>query len=113
MEDLLELKEVCRRLPTHPSVPVVWRWITKGISGTRLQAQRYGRRWLVSPEALDAFSRALAAQTIARLNPPEAGPATPKPQKRTASKLERDLARAQREFDKPVHPCGSKCTCAK
>ena len=68
MEDLIELTKVPALLPHRPSLPTVWRWVTKGIGGTHLEAFRMGRRWYTNRAALDTFSRVLAAQSIERLN---------------------------------------------
>ncbi len=101
LTDLIELTDVPALLPHRPSYPTVFRWAIKGIDGTRLEAVRMGRRWYTTRAALDTFSRTLAAATLARLNPPTAPTSKTKP-KRTEAQLARDLARAQRDFDRPA-----------
>jgi hypothetical protein len=101
MEDLIELTEVPKLLPHRPSYPPVFRWVLTGIGGTRLEAVRMGRRWYTTRTALDTFSRTLAAQTIERLRPPTM-PTTKTKSMRTEEKLQSDLTRAQREFDRPA-----------
>ncbi len=104
LADLIELTDVPALLPHHPSYPTVFRWALHGIGGVRLEAVRLGRRWFTNRAALDAFSRALAAQTIERLNPPTtpAAPTSKTKPKRTAAQLARDLDRAEREFKRPA-----------
>lgn len=99
LTDLIELTDVPALLPHRPSYPTVFRWAIKGIDGTRLEAVRMGRRWYTTRAALDIFSRTLAANTLARLNPPAI--TVPKG-KRTEAQLARDLEQARRDFDRPT-----------
>lgn len=48
--------------PVHPSA--LWRWARKGIKGIRLESVRLGGRFVTSMEAIDRFSKALAAVDI-------------------------------------------------
>ena len=97
---LLTIAQVCRRIPgargasrLNPST--VTRWILTGCpgrAGARIQlpATRVGGRWLIAPDALDAFFAALAATAVA-----------PKPPPRTPSRREGDAsARAARELER-------------
>ena len=114
LTDLIELTDVPRLLPHRPNYATVFRWATRGIGPNRIRlaATRYGRRWYTDAASLKKFSEHLAAATLERMDATKPTAPTSKP-KRTEAQLKRDLARAQREFDKPVHPCGSKCACAK
>ena len=98
---LLTIAQVCRRIPgargaarLNPST--VTRWILTGCpgrAGARIQlpATRVGGRWLIAPDALDAFFAALAATAVAPSNPP---PRTPPRREGDAS------ARAARELER-------------
>lgn len=45
-----------KRTGTRVSIPTVYRWMLKGVHGTRLHATRVGgKSWRVRPEALEAL----------------------------------------------------------
>lgn len=71
MSELIPLKEVHNYVPApggnKVSLPTVWRWVTLGVKGVRLEAVRYGRRWFTTQAALDTFSRQLAEKSISDL----------------------------------------------
>jgi hypothetical protein len=64
-EKIVSFTEAAEALPeingkaVHPSA--VWRWARKGIKGIKLETLRLGGRFITSMEALDRFSKALAA----------------------------------------------------
>lgn len=68
----LTLAEAARLLPSSKSgrpvsIPTIWRWCVHGINGVRLEHLRFGKRIVVTAEALDAFGKALAeAATLPR-----------------------------------------------
>lgn len=104
MEDLIELTEVPKLLPHRPHYATVFRWAVHGIGPNRIRlaATRYGRRWYTTPAALKEFSVHLAAATLERMDAAAPAVTPPKPKKRTEAQLARDLARAQRDFDRPA-----------
>lgn len=56
----LTLGEAAKTLPTRPSTQTLFRWCTRGCRGVKLESLRFGRRIVVTPEALDKFARELA-----------------------------------------------------
>lgn len=99
MSEYLTLSQAAKRIPTtsgkNPSVMTIWRWITKGVNGVRLEHRRFGRRIAITPEALDAFSKELAA-TWETPNERKARTATTrKPKPRTAAQRERAIQAAE------------------
>lgn len=63
-DDLLDMKEAARILPSRPSSAVVWRWCRKGVlarDGQRifLEHRRYGRKLFTTKLALDNFAKAV------------------------------------------------------
>lgn len=45
----------------RPSIPTLWRWCRHGCRGVRLAYMKMGRELRISPAAIEAFGRALAA----------------------------------------------------
>ena len=66
----LTCSEVAKTLPTRPSAQTVFRWMTKGCRGIKLESFRLGRRIVTTPESLDKFARELAE--VWRENRPQA-----------------------------------------
>lgn len=67
-ENLLPLTRVPRILPKQPGgtsvhVATIYRWISRGIRGTRLETIRIGGRRYTSVEAVDRFIRATSEQS--------------------------------------------------
>ena len=54
-ENLLSVKEARLEFPNRPSVPTLWRWMMKGISGVVLESVRIGGRRFTSREACQRF----------------------------------------------------------
>lgn len=68
-ESLLSLREAARLRPLGRSgrpthVSSVYRWISRGIRGIRLEAIRLGGMTLTSREALQRFAERLTAQQL-------------------------------------------------
>jgi hypothetical protein len=63
-ETVLTLADAAAKLPKmhgkRPHIATLWRWITYGIRGVRLESRRLGGRFVTSIEALDRFGKALA-----------------------------------------------------
>lgn len=97
-ENWMTVSEAAKRIPTtngkRVSVPTVWRWITCGCRGVKLEHARFGRRVAISEEALDRFAVELSRVWSER--EPEK-PAAPnrKPKARTSAQRERDVAAAE------------------
>jgi hypothetical protein len=70
-----------------------WRWITRGISGVRLDALRLGKRWFTSQEALGRFGAELAA--CSRSDTPSSGAADSTSKSNTVANLAHDRAMAE------------------
>jgi hypothetical protein len=65
-----------------PSTVTAWRWVTKGLSlacgrRVRLEATRFGKRWLTSRAALGRFAAAQQGDVPTHRTPPAAPPAGP------------------------------------
>jgi len=54
-EKLISLSEAARSVPTKPSLATVWRWVSHGVRGCRLESVRIAGRRRTSVEALDRF----------------------------------------------------------
>jgi hypothetical protein len=61
-ERLLTITEAAKRSPGRPSVRTVWRWIERGVRGTRLEVLRAGGRTFTTAEALERFFAKLSGQ---------------------------------------------------
>ena len=65
-ENLLTLNDaaayIARRLgrSRRPDHSTVFRWVTRGIGGVRLEAEKLGRQFFTSTEAIDRFAERLA-----------------------------------------------------
>ncbi|MBW7865444.1 MAG: DUF1580 domain-containing protein [Candidatus Hydrogenedentes bacterium] len=98
LSHLVPLADVPRLLPAvggkKPNISTVWRWCLRGIGGTKLEAVRIGRCWYTTPEAIQAFGRALAAQSIERLDRPKVSAPT-EPRTRSEAKRARDVEAAK------------------
>lgn len=90
----LTISEAATRIPTSSgkrvSCATVWRWIADGCNGVKLEHARFGRRVVVSEDALDAFAAELARAWSERK--PENTPT----KKRTAARREQDVAAAEK-----------------
>lgn len=103
MSEYLTLSEAAKRIPTTsgkaPSIMTVYRWITKGVNGIRLEHRRFGRRIAVTPEALDRFSLEVAQawEPTATASKPK-HPATDKPKGRTAAQRAKAIEQARADL---------------
>jgi hypothetical protein len=80
-ETLLPLSRAARVLPPSRrgkpvNVSTLFRWVTKGAKGVRLEAVRLGGQWFTSAEALRRFAARLTEGSLggpaADLRPPSA-----------------------------------------
>lgn len=103
MSEYLTLSEAAKRIPTTsgkaPSTMTVYRWITKGVNGVRLEHRRFGRRIAVTPEALDKFSLEVAQawETAPTTHTPKQ-PTTDKPKGRTAAQRAKAIEKAKADL---------------
>ncbi|TWU08839.1 hypothetical protein CA54_40760 [Symmachiella macrocystis] len=58
-EGTLPLAEMAKLLPNRPTPQCLWRWITKGRNGVRLQAIPVGRGYHTNKEAVTVFLNAV------------------------------------------------------
>ena len=68
-EPLITLNEAARSLPGgRPGRPLnlstVFRWVTEGTRGVKLEAVRLGGRWYTTEEALQRFAERLTAAAL-------------------------------------------------
>ena len=61
-ERVLTLKDVTNHVPTRPCFTTVWRWVTAGIHGIRLETYRIGKQRITSQEAVGRFLAAMQAE---------------------------------------------------
>lgn len=98
--DLLTLSEAVRRLPGRPHRSTLWRWARHGIvtaagERVRLRVHRLGRRVLVAPEDIDAFSAAVSEADRAA---PVASHRAPRPKVRRRSTRHEQAEREARKL---------------
>ena len=87
-EKLLSPTEASRHTPGRPHVSTIWRWMTSGCRGIRLESLVCAGRRFTSLEAIERFVAATTA----------AADGTPVPV-RTPARRERDIARAEAELE--------------
>jgi len=75
----------------RPHRQTLIRWATRGVRGTRLQAERRGGRWFVTEEALVEFHRVINLVDVGQSRP--AGVTRAAEIEANLAKLERKLAR--------------------
>jgi len=86
-EALLSLSEAAKTLPGRPHASSIFRWLTRGVRGVRLESTLVGGRRYTSQEALVRFCAAITAAAADELAPV-----------RTPARRERDFQRAEREM---------------
>ena len=88
VEQLLTLQDAAKSLPRRPHVATVYRWISAGVRGVRLEAVRVGGVLYTSREKLQFFAD--------QCTDPSATPSRTTPKKRQGEidRAERDLERA-------------------
>jgi hypothetical protein len=86
-ETLLSPTEASRHTPGRPHVSTIWRWMTRGCRGIRLESLVCAGRRFTSIEAIARFAVATTA----------AADGTPAPV-RTPARRERDIAEAEKEL---------------
>jgi hypothetical protein len=91
-ENILSLAGAAKAIPKidgrHPNTSTVYRWISDGVRGVKLDSVRFGRRLCTSQEALQRFVVELSDAPTPK-NRPRATTGT-----RTAKQRERDVAKA-------------------
>lgn len=87
-DKLLTLREAAEHLPGRPHVSTVWRWVLRGVRGTKLTTVVRGGRRFTSQEALVQF---IAHTTAAAGGEPGVAGAT-KGRVRAVQDAERELA---------------------
>ena len=65
-EQLLTLAEAARSLPRCPHIATIYRWISRGVKGVKLEAVRIGGTQYTSKEAMQQFAERLT--TLDRVN---------------------------------------------
>src|SRR5262245_11402929 len=68
-EDLITLDEAAQLIPVGRcrrllNLSTIFRWITEGVGGIRLDAIRIGARWLTTEAALQQFARQLTEAAL-------------------------------------------------
>ena len=89
-QQYLTLGEAAKTLPTRPSTQTLFRWTQKGCRGVKLESLRFGRRIVVTPEALDKFARELAEAWNS--DRPQSPTGNERKSKRTRTPQEREKA---------------------
>ncbi len=54
-EELLTLTQAAHRIPGRPSMRTLWRWVSHGVGGRRLETIKFGGRRFTSREAIDRY----------------------------------------------------------
>ena len=57
-EDVLTIKQACKEVPSRPHHCTVFRWMTKGCRGVKLESYRVGSQRLTSRQAIYRFFEA-------------------------------------------------------
>jgi hypothetical protein len=83
-ENLISLREAPRHLPTRPNgkrvhISAVYRWVSRGVRGVKLEALKIGGSTYTSVEALQRFGDRLTGDTLEQ---PPAAQATPRQRER-------------------------------
>ena len=89
-ENSLSISAAANSLPGRPNVSTVWRWISRGVRGVKLQTFCVGGRRYVTKESLENF----LAQTTAAANGQPAPTSTPRQRQKAIEAAEQELARA-------------------
>jgi len=101
-EDLVGLAEAAAILPKTSGKKVstssLWRWITEGREGVRLEALRIGGRYYTSRESLHRFGAALTAKAVEAVSNRPAISATRQTHIKPSTQAKR-LARANAVLD--------------
>ena len=92
-EKVLPLSEIGAILPGRPSHSTLWRWCIVGYHGVKLEYLPVGRRYVTSVEAVERFSRKVAAARAERERRGVDGSSS-------GSELSRGAARAEAELEK-------------
>lgn len=86
-EQLLSLSAVSKLLPGRPHASSIFRWISRGIRGVRLESTLLGGRRYTSREAIERFAAATTAAANGELPPVR----TPRQHLRAIRTAEREM----------------------
>ena len=86
----MTLTSAARSLPKPPHISTVWRWVNRGVRGTRLETVVVGGRRYTSREAIARF----VAATTASANGEQLPCRTPRQRQRDIEQAEAELAKA-------------------
>jgi Protein of unknown function (DUF1580)/Helix-turn-helix domain len=67
-EELLTISEASKEFPIRPHTTTVWRWVHRGINGTKLESIKIGGRRYTSKEAINRFISETSASQIEVVN---------------------------------------------
>jgi len=70
-EKLLSVSEAVKIIPGRPHLSTVWRWISNGVGGVRLETVQIGGRRYTSIEAIERFiiNRSRLPSEVTDVNP--------------------------------------------
>lgn len=86
-EEILSLAQATKMLPGRPHLSSIFRWMSRGVRGVRLESVLVGGRRYTSREALERFS----AATTAAANREPAPIRTPTQRQRAIERAEKEL----------------------
>jgi len=85
-ETVIRLSQASEHFPGRPSIATLYRWITRGARGARLESVVCGAQRYTSIEAIDRFFAATTANSVGGSAPA---------QRRTTRRREADIRRAE------------------
>lgn len=94
-DGLLPLKAAAQRLPDSVNAATIWRWVTRGSCGIKLDAVLIGARWHVTESAIAEYLEKTTAARRQALETRDAGRLRRQPSK-TARSM--SIERARREL---------------
>ena len=89
-ERIIAIKDAPKEIPCRPAVSTVWRWISNGVRGHKLDTVTIGGRRYTSQEAIERFIE----QGTAAANGEPVHTRTAKQRARAIAQAERELAAA-------------------
>lgn len=82
-EKLITLSQAAKMLPHRPAASTIWRWMTRGSRGVRLETMSIGGMNFTSVEALERFIAGTTAARDRKLNTNAQAPRTPASRRRS------------------------------
>jgi hypothetical protein len=67
-EKLLTLSQAAKYFPSRPCTRTVWRWVNRGIGGTKLETVRIGAKRFTSEESCDRWISQLNSKEDSKCN---------------------------------------------